>query len=151
MSKYVDRPRYGCAMAGAYYAEVRRMAEMRPTILGHLDIVTKFNGDGAFFDEEDPRYRAAALEALHAADPKETLLEINTGAMSRGYRTAPYPALFLLKEWREMGGEIILTADAHSAGDIVHGYARAAELARAAGFRRSALLTLAGREERPLE
>lgn len=141
----------GCAMAKAYYAEVRRMAAMRPTILGHLDIVTKFNETGAFFDEEDPRYRAAALEALHAADPKETLLEINTGAMSRGYRTVPYPALFLLKEWREMGGKTILTADAHNAETIVYGYAQAAELARAAGFRRSVLLTLAGREERPLE
>lgn len=141
----------GCAMAERYYAEVGRMAALRPTILGHIDLIAKFNEDGAFFNEEDPRCRAAALEALHAADPKETLLEINTGAMARGYRTVPYPALFLLKEWREMGGSVILTADAHSAGAIVYGYAQAAELARAAGFRRSTLLTLAGREECPLD
>ena len=127
------------------------MAERRPTILGHVDLIAKFNGDGTFFDEEDPRYRAAALEALHAADPGETLLEINTGAMARGYRSVPYPALFLLREWRDMGGKIILTADAHSAGTIVHGYAQAAALARAAGFERSTLLTRRGREERPLE
>ena len=135
----------------SYYDEVRRMAERRPTILGHVDLIAKFNGDGTFFDEEDPRYRAAALEALHAADPGETLLEINTGAMARGYRSVPYPALFLLREWRDMGGKIILTADAHSAGTIVHGYAQAAALARAAGFERSTLLTRRGREERPLE
>jgi len=135
------------AMAERYYAEVRRMAAMKPTILGHIDLITKFNEDGAFFDEAEPRYRAAALDALHAADPKETLLEINTGAMSRGYRKAPYPAPFLLREWRDMGGRIILTADAHRAGDIVYGYAQAAELARAAGFDRSTLLTLSGREE----
>lgn len=141
----------GFAMAKGYYAEVRKMAALRPTILGHIDLIAKFNEDGAFFDEGDPRYRAAALEALHAADPGETLLEINTGAMARGYRTVPYPALFLLKEWRGMGGKIILTADAHSARDIVHGFAQAAELARTAGFRRSTLLTLTGREERPLE
>jgi len=139
-----------CAMAERYYAEVRRMAARRPTILGHIDLITKFNEDGGFFDEEEPRYRAAALDALHAADPVETLLEINTGAMSRGYRKAPYPALFLLREWRSMGGRIILTADAHSAGAIVYGYAQAAELARTAGFGCSTLLTLSGREERPL-
>lgn len=138
-------------MAEYYYDEVRRMAEKRPPILGHVDLITKFNENGDFIDEGSPRYRAAALDALHAADPGETLLEINTGAMSRGYRSAPYPALFLLKEWRNMGGKIILTADAHSAGAIVFGYARAAELALAAGFQRSALLTLSGREERPLE
>lgn len=138
-------------MVEHYYREVRRMAARKPTILGHIDLITKFNEDGGFFDEEAPRCRAAALEALHAADPVETLLEINTGAMSRGYRSIPYPALFLLKEWRSMGGQVILTADAHSAGAIVYGYAQAAELARAAGFARSVLLTLSGREERSLD
>ena len=138
------------AMTEAYYDAVGRMAARRPTILGHIDLIAKFNEGGRFFDEGDPRYRSAALEALRAADPKETLLEINTGAMSRGYRSVPYPALFLLKEWRAMGGTIILTADAHSAGAIVYGYAQASELAQAAGFRRSTLLTGRGREERPL-
>lgn len=137
-------------MAGQYFDEVRRMAERRPTILGHIDLIAKFNEDGYFFDEAAPRYQAAALEALHAADPAETLLEINTGAMSRGYRSVPYPALFLLKEWRAMGGKVILTTDAHSAGTVVYGYTRAAELARAAGFQRSTLLTCSGRGERPL-
>lgn len=139
------------AMIRAYYDAVGRMAAKAPTILGHIDLISKFNENGDFFDEEDPRYRSAALEALHTASPRETLLEINTGAMSRGYRTVPYPALFFLKEWRAMGGRIILTADAHSAGAIVFGYAQAAEMARAAGFERSTVLTLPGREERPLE
>lgn len=138
-------------MAEYYYDEVRRMAERKPTILGHVDLIVKFNENGYVFDESAPRYRAAALAALHAADPAETLLEINTGAMSQGYRSVPYPALFLLREWRAMGGGVILTADAHSARAIVHGYAQAAELARAAGFARSVLLTLSGREERPLD
>lgn len=140
----------GLAMAEAYYDEVRRMAAMRPTILGHIDLVTKFNEGTPLFDEGDPRYRAAALGALHAADPAATLLEINTGAMSRGYRSTPYPALFLLKEWRAMGGRVILTADAHSASAIVYGYTQAAEMARAAGFIRSVLLTAAGAVEEPL-
>ena len=126
------------------------MAARRPTILGHLDLVTKFNAGNRFFDEDSPRYRAAALEALHAADPWATLLEINTGAVSRGYRKTPYPALFLLREWRRMGGRIILTADAHSADAVVFFYEGAAELARAAGYGSSVLLTAAGDVERPL-
>ena len=129
------------ALAKGYYADVATMAARRPTILGHIDLITKFNGDGAFFDEEGSRYQKTALEALRAADPTSTLLEINTGAMARGYRSTPYPALFILKEWRAMGGRIILTADAHTAGGIVFGYDAAAEWARAAGFRDGALLT----------
>lgn len=140
----------GLAMAEAYYAEAAAMAARRPTILGHIDLITKFNEDGGFFDEAAPRYRTAALAALRAADPEATLLEINTGAMSRACRSVPYPALFLLEEWRSMGGRIILTADAHSAGAVVYGYDQAAELARRAGFDRSVVLLRRGAEECPL-
>ena len=100
--------------------------------------------------EDDPRCRTAALEALHHTDPDATLLEVNTGAISRGYRDTPYPAVFLLREWRGMGGQIILTADAHSPETVVYGYGQAAELARAAGFRECVLLTGRGWEPCPL-
>lgn len=138
------------AVAEGYFAEVIRVAEKRPTILGHIDLITKLNAGNKFFDEDAPRYRRAALEALHAADPASTLLEINTGAMSRGYRDTPYPALFLLKEWRRLGGRVILTSDSHSADTVVYGYAQAAALAKAAGFTRSTLLTMGGAVECPL-
>lgn len=138
------------AVAEGYFREVGRVAEKKPTILGHIDLITKLNAGNRFFDEEAPRYRAAALEALHRADPAKTLLEINTGGVSRGYRTAPYPALFLLREWRAMGGRVILTADAHCKEHLLFGYDQAAELARAAGFTESAVLTSAGAEPCPL-
>ena len=135
------------ALAEGYYREVAAMAARRPTILGHIDLVTKLNRGNAFFDEGDPRYCRAALEALHHADPDATLLEINTGAVARGYRDSPYPALFLLREWRTMGGRIILTADAHSPEAVVYGYHQAAEQAWAAGYTRTAVLTMAGVRE----
>ena len=132
------------ALIRKYYADVSAMAEKKPTILGHLDLIVKLNQDGRFFDETAPAYRTMALEALHTVDPDATLLEINTGAMARGYRDTPYPALFLLREWREMGGQIILTADAHSAQAVAFGYNQAAEAARAAGFREHTLMTKQG-------
>lgn len=138
------------SLAELYYDSVAQMAARKPTILGHIDLITKFNEGGALFDEAAPRYRRAALEALHAADPAVTLLEINTGAISRGYRTAPYPALFLLREWRDMRGRIILTADAHSAGAIACGFEEATRLAREAGFKEASLLTASGEAHRPL-
>lgn len=138
------------ALINRYYSEVAAMARRKPTILGHIDLIGKFNEDGDIFDENDRHYRAAALDALHAADPGATLLEINTGAMSRGYRSRPYPASFLLSEWRRMGGDVILTSDAHSAETVLYGYGEAAEAARAAGFRTCVLLTAAGRIACPL-
>lgn len=138
------------ALTEGYYRDVAAMADRRPAILGHIDLVTKLNRGNALFDEDDPRCRTAALEALHHTDPDATLLEVNTGAISRGYRDTPYPAVFLLREWRGMGGQIILTADAHSPETVVYGYGQAAELARAAGFRECVLLTGRGWKPCPL-
>ncbi|MBQ8389833.1 MAG: histidinol phosphate phosphatase [Oscillibacter sp.] len=135
------------AVTEGYYREVARIAALKPTILGHFDLITKHNGPGLLFDESHPRYIAAALEALHAADPKATLLEINTGGVARGYRTAPYPALFLLREWKAMGGRIIVTSDAHNADKMLYGYGMAVELARAAGFAKASILTMDGEKE----
>lgn len=138
-------------LAERYYEAVAKMARRRPTILGHIDLITKLNGKGDLFDEDCPRYRAAALAALNAADPRATLLEVNTGAMARGYRTAPYPAPFLLEAWRKRGGRIILTADAHTAGGLLYAYEDAAALARAAGFNSTCLLTRNGIIDCPLD
>ena len=130
-----------------YYEQVAWVAAMKPTILGHLDLITRLNEANSLFDEDSPRYRRAALEALHAADPGETLLEINTGGMSRGYRRRPYPDVFLLREWRDMGGRIILTSDAHRADNLIFGYDVAAVAARAAGYTHSVILTRSGQVE----
>ena len=132
------------AMLEAYFEEVKSVAAMKPSILGHIDLVTKLNGDGSLFDGAEVRYRAAALDALESADTAATLLEINTGAVARGYRSEPYPALFLLERWRERGGRIIITSDAHSAEALLFGYGEAIELAKRAGYESAAILTAAG-------
>lgn len=93
------------------------------------------------FDENAEWYKEAALQALHTVSPSKTVLEINTGAMARGYRKTPYPALFLLKEWYDMGGRVILTADAHSTEGIIYGYRIAVDHAKKAGFTTASVLT----------
>ena len=138
------------ALVEGYFAAVAEVAAKKPDILGHIDLITKLNGDGRLFDETDARCRAAALSALRAADPSATLLEINTGAMSRGYRTTPYPAPFILEEWRRMGGQVVITADTHSATTILYAYQQAIELAKTAGYRESVLLTGSGWVSCPL-
>lgn len=55
------------AMARAYYALVaENVRKYRPEIIGHFDLVKKNNCGGHLFDEADPVYRTAALEALDA-------------------------------------------------------------------------------------
>ena len=78
-------------------------------IVGHFDLITKFNQDDALFDTKDERYRNAALAAVRALLKTPDAFEINTGAIARGLRTEPYPAKFILDEIYREGGEVLLT------------------------------------------
>ncbi len=135
----------GLAMAESYFQSVAQTAESGPTILGHFDLIKKLNGQGRFFEEASPRYQRAALAALEVCFGKVAALEINTGGVARGYRQEFYPAPFLLERWQLLGGQVILTADAHTAGDLLFGFDEAAVTARAAGFHQVVVLDAAGR------
>lgn len=119
-------------------------------IIGHFDLITKFLERRPLFDPDDPTCRRAALESLEALLPYERLFEINTGAISRGFRTAPYPAPFLLQYIRQHGGRILLSSDAHEASALLHRFGESAELARVCGFRTVWMLTPNGFQEIPL-
>lgn len=109
--------------------------KFKPDIMGHYDIIAKNNEDGTLFDIENRRYQGAALESLEAVKACGAILEVNTGAMARGYRTTPYPYLFVLKRWKEMGGNVILGSDCHNRDFLNYGFNEALDLIRCAGFR----------------
>ena len=79
-------------------------------------------------------YLFPATEALRCAVDRGRIIEVNTGAMSRGYRSAPYPGMALLGVLRAMGGRIAITSDCHRAEWIDFGFDRALQMVRACGF-----------------
>lgn len=96
-------------------------------IVGHFDLITKFNEDDKLFDTSDPRYRKAALDALEsivssAAGEKVPVFEINTGGMARGYRSEPYPAEFIREELKKRGLKTILSSDCHNREQLLYGF-----------------------------
>ena len=125
------------AFAKCYFDElVSHVQRNKPTIVGHFDVITKFS----LMDEEDPAYRRIALDALEKVVAVTPVLEVNTGAISRKWRDRPYPADFILRALREMGGKVILGADTHAADTIDCAFPLAVEIIRKAGF--DSLLTL---------
>lgn len=84
------------------------------------------------------------MGALEKLLKRDVIFEINTGAISRGYRTSPYPAPFLLRAIREKGGRVCITSDSHSARTVLFAFDAAEALARACGFRETWVLTEQG-------
>ncbi|MBO5939437.1 MAG: histidinol-phosphatase [Clostridia bacterium] len=104
-------------------------------IVGHFDLLTKFNESCAYLDEDSSAYQTLALEALDAVLEDNPLIELNTGAMARGRRKVPYPAPFLCKRIAEKKGRMIFNADAHMAEKLLYGFEDAIEYARFCGAR----------------
>lgn len=134
LTEYFDQD--ADAMAEAYFRQYDALAKVDAVdIVGHFDLLTKFDEQRRFFDPASPRYQKAAGQALDALIAAGKILEINTGAISRGYRTTPYPSRALLTEIRARGGKITISADAHRVEDVDFGFAEAEALALACGFR----------------
>ncbi len=108
--------------------------KLSPDIIGHIDLVTKFNEGYVLFDENDDKYLSCAYDAINTLCMKQTLFEVNTGAVSRGYRTGVYPSIKLLEKIKENGGEVILSSDCHSKNNIAFGFETALDTVKTAGF-----------------
>ena len=103
-------------------------------IIGHFDLIRKYAASHSLFDENSTEYRRIALDALERAFPCGGILEINTGAMARGYLDSPYPTRELLGAWHEMGGRITITSDCHFADKLDYAFYEAVKLAKECGF-----------------
>ena len=124
------------AMCRDYFETVCRSIEgTRADILGHIELVMKFNEARDLFDDADPRYLRPALACAELAAKSGRLIEINTGAIARGYRKAPNPGAAMLRQIQACGGRIILTSDCHNADFLDCAFGEAEALARACGFR----------------
>lgn len=124
----------GLAVVEAYFRNVEQVVAHKPTILGHFDLIKKINGGNKFFDEDAPRYHAAAGAALEAAAAAGVVMEVNTSGVYRGYRKDFFPGEALLRRWRELGGEVVITADAHEAKSLTFGYEEAAAQLKDLGY-----------------
>ena len=128
-------------MCAAYYEEEAGVLERtRCDIVGHFDLIARFNHACPAFDEEDPRYLGPAREAMEHLLRQGAVFEINTGALNRGRRREAYPALPLLRILRELGGEIILSSDAHQAALLDGAFPQAEAAALACGFTHALVL-----------
>lgn len=126
----------GMAFAKKYFETVARLPERRNfDIIGHFDLLTKNNEKGGFIDTADKKYIDLGKEAIHALRGKIPLFEVNTGAISRGYRSSPYPQIEFLREMRECGFGAVISSDCHNKNFLDCYYEEAEQLLREVGFK----------------
>lgn len=127
---------------GDWYKLVKAYYELEASVfdvthcdmVGHFDLVTRFNDSLRVIDETDRRYTDAALGCMEHLVRQGVPFEINCGAVNRGRKEELYPNRFLLKHLHEFGGEIFIGSDAHEAKLLSAGFDIAVSRAMEAGF-----------------
>ncbi len=131
-ARYFGGDLYG--FAEEYYRQLAQVQEATGCgVIGHFDIVAKFNEGGALFDERHPRYVAAWQNAADALLETGALFEINTGGIARNWRTVPYPAPPILDYLIGRGARFLLSGDAHRPDGLCFGFDDWGAWARARG------------------
>ena len=108
--------------ADDYFSTVSKIKNA--DIIGHFDIISKFNEKCKFFDEKDVRYVNSYKKALDILLEQDFTFEINTGCISRGFKTIPYPNPDIIEYIKKKGGKFILSSDAHSKEGLIFEFSK---------------------------
>ncbi len=104
-----------------YYRAVGKVAEETGAdIIGHFDLITKFQEKEPLFDEKDERYINAWKSAVDKLIKADIPFEINYGAISRGYRTTPYPSKDIMDYIIKNGGRFVYSSDSHNKDTVAN-------------------------------
>ena len=102
-------------MSEAYYKTfVDYIKNINPDIVGHFDVITKFDEIDMQRFLNNSEYLCIAEKYIKIAAQSDVIFEVNTGAMSRGIRKTPYLGANLLHTLKNQGGKVILSSDCHS-------------------------------------
>ncbi len=114
-----------------FTALIEHVKNCKPDIIGHVDLITKYGT----YDEDNLEYREIAKNAVRELVKYCKVFEMNTGAISRKYRTSPYPERYLLEEILKLGGEIILSSDSHASDTVDFYFKECLEILKEVGFK----------------
>ena len=106
----------------------------KPTVIGHFDLVTKFEETKTDFYLKEPKYFEIAEYYARHALRSGSFFELNTGLMSRGYRTSPCPHDSILHIIKKEGGRIVLNSDSHKPETLCAYFEEAKARLRDIGF-----------------
>lgn len=123
-------------LAEAYFSTfcdyIRRR---KPDIIGHFDVITKFDEVDVARFSCNTAYQALAERYTVAAAQSGCIFEVNSGPVWRGYRTTPLPNENVLHVLKKMDAPIILSSDSHSVDTLDYKAEETTAYLRDIGFR----------------
>ncbi|MEE0946581.1 MAG: histidinol-phosphatase [Acutalibacteraceae bacterium] len=114
---------------------VEQAIKYKPTLIGHFDVINKFS----LMPENDDKYIQLTLDSVAEILKYTKVFEVNTGAISRGYRSVPYPNIPVLEFLYKKGGVITLGSDSHNPKNLDFFFSESIEIIKKVGFKEIAV------------
>lgn len=124
-------------MAEFYYDSlVKFIINTKPDIVGHIDLIEKFNYNNALFNSDNEKYKNIITKAIDviAVNCPDVIFEVNTGAMFRQKNDLIYPSEYIMKLLKEKRMNVIVNSDSHSVDSLEFGFDKAFMHCKKAGF-----------------
>ncbi len=123
------------AFAESYYSNFcEYITNRKPDIIGHFDLLTKYDERNTFALRDNAEYNKIAEKYLKIALKSDCFFEVNTGAISRNCRTLPYPDEKLLHVLKKENGKLIINSDTHEINSVDCYFAETRKLLKDIGF-----------------
>ncbi|MBN2858428.1 MAG: histidinol-phosphatase HisJ [Candidatus Delongbacteria bacterium] len=129
-------------MVGEFYSRIIQMVEkFEPEIIGHFDLIKINNTQNKFFHEGESWYKDEVMKVLEFISDKGTMLDVNTGGITRGFLTEPYPSAWALKEAAHLKIPVTLNSDAHRPEHIDGNFELVTQILKDAGYKEKMILS----------
>ncbi|MEI0530316.1 histidinol-phosphatase [Brachyspira pilosicoli] len=124
-----------------YYNNVINMINnQNPDIIGHLDLIRKYNFNKEYFTEKEDWYIEKLNEVLEVIKKSNSIVEINTRKMNKDNLNAHYPNSDTIKKLLKLDIPIIINTDSHSANGIDYFYYEMIEKLKSLGYSKIKML-----------
>lgn len=118
-----------------FYLQREMLSKANFTILGHADLVRKNNGLLKMFNESESWYRKEIKATAKAIKKADVVVEINTGAIARGYMDNPYPSFEFLEILNSLNVPVIFGSDCHNKDFLDCNFDNTVLIAKKAGYK----------------
>ena len=128
-----------------YYRRLNTMASRHtPTIIGHFDLIKKNNRNDSLFSENEDWYREAVMESLSVIADGRSVIEVNTGGISRKLTEDLYPSRWIITKCFELDMPLVVNSDAHKSSQLTAYFSETYEILKKIGYRSYYILTRSG-------
>jgi len=118
-----------------YYRKINEMiASNPPDVIGHFDIIKKFNLNNRFFNENDNWYRDTVSECLNQVAKTGCIVEINTRGVFKKLCDDFYPSHWILQRCKQLKIPVMINGDAHHPSEIDSLFVPVAQKLKQIGF-----------------